>query len=544
MIQAVTHPEYDNYADLWEKWRLTYHAGDDFIENYLQVFSKREDVQEFADRKSMSYCPAFAKAGINEVKNAIFNRMVDVRRIGGPNSYQRAIQGNVDLRNRSMGAFMGGVVLPELLTMKKVGIYVDMPKDVGITLADKGNKRPYLYCYQAEDIRSWALAPPDAPYHFDAVLLRDHVQTYTDNLPDGVAEQYRYLYMEDGYVKVKFYDKHGELFDEQETDLPVIPFTVLELPDSLLADVANYQIALLNMESSDLNFIIRGNFPFYVEQYNPGLEPAHLKYAENFDTPGEATSQESRDKEIKVGISQGRRYPMNAEAPQFIHPSPEPLLASLKKGEQIRQDIRLLINLAVENMTDSQGLRDGLAFIALTLEQGEKDVAAFWAMYENAAPAQIIYPEDYSLQTDSDRISKAEGLDSLKNKIVSKTYQREISKRIVDALLGGRVGQDVLMNIHKEIDAAPTLTSDPKVIHQDLEYNLVSDETASRARGYADGEVEQAKKDRAERVKLTLDAQTSPYGGQARGVNDLQTGQHTSREEKIGKPTRGEGSYE
>lgn len=543
-IITLTHPEYDTYAYLWEKWRLTYESGDNFILRYLQKFSTREGEQEFKDRRNMTYCPAFAKAGINEVKNAIFNRMVDVRRIGGPVSYQEAVTRNVDLQNRSMSSFIGGVVLPELLTMKKVGIYVDMPKDVGVTVADKRGKHPYLYCYRAEDIRSWALAGPDVPYQFEAVLLRDHVQVYEDKLPIGIEERYRYLYMEDNIVKVQFFDKTGTLIDEQETDLPVIPFTVLELPTSLLADVANYQISLLNMESSDINFIIRGNFPFYIEQFQPAMEPAHLKYAENFDTPGESTSTESRDKEIKVGISQGRRYPMGADAPQFIHPSPEPLLASLKKGEQIRDDIRLLINLAVSDLSDNQGLRDGLSFIALTLERGERDIATYWSIYENAEVAQVTYPEDYTLQTDSDRINKAEGLDTLKNKIVSKTYQREISKRIVDALLGGRIGQETLMQIHQEIDSAPTLTSDPKVIHQDLEYNLVSDETASVARGYSPEEVEQARKDRAERVKLTLEAQTSPFGGQARGINDLQTGQHTSREEKVGKPVRGEDKYD
>lgn len=42
---------------------------------------------------------------------------------------------------------------------------------------------------------------------------------------------------------------------------------------------------------------------------------------------------------------------MKADRPGFIHPSSEPLLASMKLQEKLEQDIRKLINLAVQSMS-------------------------------------------------------------------------------------------------------------------------------------------------------------------------------------------------
>jgi hypothetical protein len=39
-----------------------------------------------------------------------------------------------------------------------------------------------------------------------------------------------------------------------------------------MEDIADYQIALMNLESSDINYMLKSNFPFYVEQYDPRAE--------------------------------------------------------------------------------------------------------------------------------------------------------------------------------------------------------------------------------------------------------------------------------
>ena len=50
----VRHPFYAASIRNWRKWRLCYEGGDRFIEAYLRHFSKREDDQDFLDRKSVT----------------------------------------------------------------------------------------------------------------------------------------------------------------------------------------------------------------------------------------------------------------------------------------------------------------------------------------------------------------------------------------------------------------------------------------------------------------------------------------------------------
>ena len=477
----------------------------------------------------MLFAFSFAKAAVNEVKNAIFSRMCDIRRIGGPSSYQKQVNSNVDLGSSSMSAFIGDTILPELLALGRVGIYVDAPANAPVLLVEEA--RPYVYYYVAEDILNWTYTNGT----LTSVLLRDHEHEYVDGLPSDIIITYKHFILTEDGVRVDKYNEKDQLISTMILALPAIPFVMLALPTSMLADVANYQIALLNMESSDLNYIIRANFPFYTEQYNQKAEQAHF----NQFSPDGTDTEITGTKEIVVGISQGRRYDKDLDRPDFIHPSPEPLLASMKKGEQLRADIRKLVNLAIDGLHSDDGLRNGLSFIALILERAERQIATHWATYESGDPATVVYPEDFSIHTDETRIEKAKGLDAMKNNVVSPTYQRELSKRIVDALLGGRLPQDTIMQIYKEIDNAPTLTSDPKVIHLDLENGLVGNATASLARGYGADEYRKAQADRAERIRLTMEAQGG-QGGQARGTLDLQTDQPTSRDEKDGKPVRGE----
>ena len=63
--------------------------------------------------------------------NSIFIRLSDVNRIDGPDSYQQAIvdhEVGVDLSGNTMTSCMGRYVLPELLSMAKVGGYMDKPQ--------------------------------------------------------------------------------------------------------------------------------------------------------------------------------------------------------------------------------------------------------------------------------------------------------------------------------------------------------------------------------------------------------------------------------
>src|SRR5690606_30018951 len=155
---------------------------------------------------------------------------------------------------------------------------------------------------------------------------------------------------------------------------------------------------------------------------------------------------------IKVGVSQGRYYDMEAERPGFIHPSPEPLRASITLQEKLENDIRKLVMLAVVNLgtrtsaeskqMDNQGLEAGLSFIGLVLEAAERRIADYWAAYEDRVEtrrtvATIKYPDRYSLKSDKDRIEEADKLSDLIHSVPSRTAKKEIQKVVVTKLLSG-----------------------------------------------------------------------------------------------------------
>jgi hypothetical protein len=566
-ITDIQHPIYQDSILDWFKWRLAYEGGRQFVEHYTKKFSTRENNTDFVERKSITPCPRFAGAAIDEVKNSIYQRMVDITRNGGTSSYQKAILGHdsgVDLLGSSMNSFVGRKVLPELLTMKKVGIYVDMPViQTPLMLNRVQSKRPYIYLYTAEDILSWTMDESSSFNEFSSVLLRE--QQYecceTTGLPTGITIYYKHFWIEYDedyvpYVYCCLYDSQSrpivmDTSDESgiiKLNIPKIPFVCLEISHSLMSDIADYQIALLNMMSSDISYSLKANFPFYTEQYDPRATSPYTK----------SDIDETTDKqEIDIGPTSGRRYPIGTNRPEFIYPSSEPLFASMRKQEQLKEEIRLLVNLSVTNIQprqasaeskgfDERSLESGLSYIALELENAERQIGEIWSMYEKSNNIPTVkYPDKYNLKTDEDRRKDAEQYNKLKGEIPSKTYQKEVAKIVANILLGNRVSDNTLNKISSEIDNALVISIPSEVIAKDIEQGIVSLETASQVRGYPSGEVEKAKKDHAERIARIKIAQSSGGGEgnvpissndiinpDSRGVPDLSMNPNGAQNEK------------
>jgi hypothetical protein len=463
-IDALHHPEFTQNETDWFKWRLAYGGGSDFINEYLQKFSVREDHFDFQIRKLVSYSPSFAKAGIDEIKNSIFQRMIDISRVGGTPSYREAITGmggGVDLEANTMDSFIGTQVLPELLTMGKVGVFVDMPPvlESQSLLSEVG--QPYLYIYHVEDIRSWVMERRSGLVDFQRVLLRDHtfVHDHVTGLPIGVEDRFRNIWInpETGMVNVQLFTKvdkgHGNFEfvggDVVVLNMTKIPFVLFEITDSLMKDVADYQIALLNLASSDIGYALKSNFPFYTEQFDPRAEASPYFRAPGepqFDADGNEIkanpSGDAEKKDIKVGVNAGRQYPINTDRPGFIHPSSEPMKVSMEKQQQLKSEIRLLLHLALANMrttnsasaeskkVDDRSLESGLSAIGEALERGERQITEIWSMYEGEeGVAEIKYPKNYSLRSEQERRAEAKDLAGLQTTVASPTYQKEVSKR-------------------------------------------------------------------------------------------------------------------
>jgi hypothetical protein len=559
-INELKHPHFISSEVNWMKWRLTAAGGSEFLRAYLVKYSKMEDDADFAIRKRISYVAAFAKKGLNKIRNAVFKRMVDITRSGGPRSYQDActvkdVRG-VDLQGSSMTAYLAREILPEMLSMAKVGVYVDMPPLPGPTVADKGDRRPYVYTYRAEHIRSWAVNRGGDPSEFVAVLLEDSDYNCDDKwelLPFEMVTSYRYVWIDKltGLVNVKFYnqdyDEKGVPFwaEGQPIELMIrkIPFVVFSISDSLLSDAADYQIALLNLNSADIGFALKANYPVYTEQVDWRSESPHLKQAGMANQQSaqwdmmssQVTVNADQVRQIRLGTMGGRQYPANLDRPGFIHPSSEPMQASMAKEEQMKREMDELITHSLSTLSPTQEAQRtseeddqtaGLHYIGLALETGERKIAEFWAMYDGGEPAKISYPTDYTLTTEEERQKRATFYKEMIPHIPSKTGQREVAVKIVKTMLEGSSDPRDVEKAIAETKNAIVIYSDPEGIKTDLEQGLVSRETASLVRGYPEGEAEKAKTEYEERLKA-IQVSQSPGGGtgaladtgQARGVD-------------------------
>lgn len=554
------HPNFLADIEDWHKWRLTYQGGRQYLRKYLKKFSKKEDNREFNTRREITPIPSFASAAVNDIRNSIFQRLRDVVRREGSDSYKRAIQGldlGVDLRGSTMNAFMGMDVLTELLIMGRVGIYVDNPvvfRQDGTqpSLADVEGVRPYLYLYQVEDILSWRCAKPENPSEFQSLLLRDTCMDFDQDtlLPLTSFERFRLLWLhpETNKVNMQFLDGDGNTIDRDglpatgaiELNLDRIPFIMPDIDGSILTNVCQHQIALLNLVSSDVSYALKANFPFYVEQRDLRGVGDHLKHNVAPDGTAEAGGQHSHLKEYDVGPTQGRAYDLKTDRPGFIHPSSEPLIASMRLQEKLESDIRKLINLSVQSLStrasaesksmDNQGLEAGLSFIGLVLESAERRITDLWSSYENTNVkkrkiAVVKYPERYNLKDDAERVREAKELSELIQTTPSRTARREMWKNLVAILLSGRVNVEKIDEINNEIENANFTTSDPQIIISAVEAGLAGEETASLALGFAQGEVEKARKDQAARIARIQAAQSPPD----KGGDEAQPGQAAAR---------------
>lgn len=511
MISSI-HPDYESID--WEKWRLTYKGGREFLDRYLQKFSLRETQADFLERKNMTYVPRFAGAAIDEVKNSIYQRFPDVVRKNGSSNYKYAVGGKgvgVDLKGSTMNSFIGTQVLVELLLMGKVGVFVDSPEVSGTLVGDR-DKHPYLYIYKAEDIRNWVWDK-----NYQSVLLRDYVIEYDDfGFPSEYIEQYRHLVRDGNTVFARIYDENDEVITEKKLNLKQIPFVMGQLSNSLMSDICDYQVTLMNLSSSDVSYALRSNFPFYTEQYDAAAESAAKALAE-FDGD-ENTTEEN----IKGGATHGRKYGKGLERPQFIHPSSEPLTVSMEKQSQIKEEIKLLLNLSIANLQpvrasseskrqDEGSLESGLSYIGEVLEYMENSIGVIWHDYENSSEVpEIKYPDNYTIRSDNERQTEIATLTKTLGKVGSITFQKELAKKIALLTLGNSVTVETHCEIERELDVSIAPYCDVDTISSDVEDGILSPETAAKIRLYPKDEAAKAKEAHLEKLKDIQLSQTDP----------------------------------
>ena len=511
------HPLYKENIKSWQKFRATYAGGKDFVERYV-IQRPREDDEEFDIRLRLSHCPAHAKSVLNEVKNSIFTRLSQgVSRVDGSDSYNKAIkgqEGGVDRKHSTMTRFIGSSLLPELLSIGKVGVWVD----------SKDNK-PFFTVYHAENILSW-VEDVENPGHFERILLRNSSFNSDEHgFPDGVVETFRIIVKMEGGVKITEVDDDNNILKEAFLEVDSIPFAIAELSESLLTDVADFQISLANLDSSDISYCWFSNIPIYTEQTatndifgNIQDEPVPTDTDKDqiIPTLHQSLVVDKKGRQRTLGATEGIAYHKGTDRPGFISPPSDPLMISMKKQETMRDDIRTLINLSLKTLTsssaeskqmDSRGLEAGLSAIGLELQALENRLAELWAMFEQSSRAIINYPDEYELKNDEARLEYAEGLIKMKENFPSPMAKIAFLNQAAEVLFAGKIGVDKITQIIDEIATSNGCTGNPDAISKDLESGLVSVKTASALRGYAPEEHKQAQKDKAKRIAMSINAQ-------------------------------------
>jgi hypothetical protein len=513
-----------------------------------------------------------------------------IRRSGGPANYNNATQGQlggVDLQMSTMNYFMGEVVLTELLFLGKVGIFVDSPgNDIlrDLSLAETKNLHPYLYIYQAEDIVNWQwfLKDNELELKFLRLRLRRDDEFYVEgSLADRISE-YRDFFVDDqGLVFTRQLDPElNPITEPVQLDVKRIPFVLLEMKSPLLKDVARYQVALLNLESSDLSFLHNVNFNTFIKFYDPYSEFANQLQANNITeplpplpadnvTPSTETDETRSGRnpaKVHIGQRDGLRIPNDTNPPMFLGPSDIQIKVSMEKQDRMKDDIKRLINLAAAaaharytkrggataggTETDEAGLNSGLSAVGAMLETAERRVGRLWREYEAGPPITVHYPQRYSLRTDDERRKDAESLIAASNLVPSALFRQEMQSEAALIWLGGKLGDEKLDTMLAEIRKSPFPTADPKQIRDDAELGLVSRAGASKARGYPENEAEEAEAERVVRDKSKLMAQgASPESNlSARGGDEDREGAIQEKKESQApenndgkKAVRGEG---
>lgn len=558
-LKDLTHPEYGELSADWYRWRLCYEGGRRFRDRYLEQY-KHETTDDFAKRRRMTYVPAFAKSAVNEVRDAVFQRLHDVVRRGGSTSYVQSCdgqEGGVDKRGSSMENFIAATILPELLSMRRVGIWIDNGEIFGEQTLAGSKAKPYLYIYRAEDIINWTYYDR-LPGEFSSVLLRDGGFRYDPDYAFPLVRQdlHRWAFInKDGFVEVHFEDEKGLPQPPKILKLKRLPFVMFELRESLLKDIDQYQIALLNLASTDVSWVWRANFPIFIKAHDPKDQSQFLRPPQPEkpqpprgdpipNTPplpksGQAAqAAQAKNQEVVLGITSAVSYPSTAPPPAFISPSSEPLRASMDKQEVMKSEIRQLLHLNVASQSptmasaqskslDWKSLDNGLAAIGLELERGERRLSESWHEYENRPVPIIRYPKIWSTLSDEQRAANVASLKVSMSTAPSKLARIEILKDMARLLVGHKVPAEVMEAIETEIEGADYPTGDWEAIVQDVENGLVSLATASRARGYSPSEAPAAEADhqrRIERIALAQTSGSSPGGAgdpAARGVKDL-----------------------
>ena len=552
------HPEYAAMVEQWIKWRLVYDGGTEFIDKFLFEYSKREKSEDFEIRRQLTYNENHAASIINIIRNAMTAKLPEVVRRGDP-IYETIMRSDVDMQKSSMTTFLGLEVLPLLLSQGKRFIGVDAPEVLGIegqprtraddTMAD----RPYVWAFDAEDMHSWS---HDSDGNFLSTLTKETVDVLDERtrLVTDTKTQFRLMQrVGDGFqmeqiggegvlsgagVLVTILDKDDKVTESPRLlQISRIPIVELRLVDSLLKDIAEMQIAMLQLSSADMTFLFRGNFPIFTKQSTTktnALKPRGSKkrvdsFDEEISERDRITTRDARPNVQEAGVGSGVGYEEKMDRPDFIAPPTENVKVSMEKQDRLAKGMRMLVDLALISMSvkaaeqsgkskeaDRVGTEAGLSYIGTVLETGDREVASLMHEFlskDGKTEHEVKYPEGFSLKTAEDRQKEAETLRGQRSAVQSPTFAKSVDKRIAEISLRGIATPEEIKAVQDEIDVAPYIDDDPqrsKVVLEDVKAGVVSKRRATVLRAHEESEAAAVMDEEEERMNRAISGQTLP----------------------------------
>lgn len=526
-IIELRHPTWTKTHDSMVNWRLAYEGGEAFVNKNLRRYSRRETPTEFTERKTISYNPSHTKRVVNSIRNSIAAKLNEVVRTGDP-AYQKIIQEDIDNKKSSIDSFLASQVLPMLLVQKRALICVDAPPLPEKTTKAEDDGHPYAWFVSAEDLLTFHEDDDDGI--LDVALIRESIDETDDEtgLTTKCRMRYRFIkYLKPGMefggfsgegVLIALYKDNGEedgepVFIKGMTRLPLID---INITTSIVEDIVRHQISLLNLASTDMQFLYRANFPVFTRQIKPNKSLAPKMGTKKVASAPATVSQSSEFDEddsnnkgaTQMGVSTGLQYEEGLNSPSFIAPTTENIKISLEKQRALVEEIQVLSDLSLTNLSikaleqsgksksmDQIGKEAGLAYLGTVLETAERELAeVFHEFLSSAVEYTITYPTDYSLKTQQERNEECESLDKVKKLIRNKMYQKSVEKRIAEIATRPFESAEEVKKIQDSIDLESWLDDNNEraiAIQQDVMNKIMSVPTAQAMRGL-DPEVEKA----------------------------------------------------
>ncbi len=536
-LVSTRHPEWTKNVKDWEKWKLAYEGGKDFINSCLIPYSRRELHADYQLRRQITYNPAHSKQVLNKYRDAMMAKMHEIERTGDP-LYLDLCTNDIDLKKNSMNSFVALEIMPLLMAQGRRYVIMDAHAVATGVTRDEDHGRPYIWAVGPEALVAWTRDDKD---HINYCLIKEEAEI-TDpktGFITSLQEQYRLMKLlqpNETYTipKSKYTDSVTftagsttevivRLLDRNSKDLikpvlvplPRLPLIEMTLVDALMKDIADIQICLLNLSSSDMNFLYRGNFPIFVKNVDLAkkmIKPRAVKkpasLLQEIELKDREADQEDRVEHAEHGMNKGVSYDKGLQAPGFIAPQVANVTTSMAKQEEMKQEIRVLLDQSLVSMSkkalqqsgesklaDRIGVEAGLAYIAGVCEVGERNISEIFHAFlgKSGTASKIKYPTDFSAKDMNERLEESKSLAEVSTSVRSESFQKEMAKRCVSILLKHEINPSLIDSINNEIDNSVWFDANlerSQIINADKAGGMVSGATGSVLRGYPKDEAD------------------------------------------------------